>query len=202
MIKIQKLCKSYEHKVIYKDLDLCFKEHSTNGIIGSSGCGKTTLLRILAGLESYDSGSLIGLEGKKIAYVFQEDRLMPWLSVYENIGYVMASFSKPKQIQQKVERLLKLLKLEGYQTFPIGKLSGGMQRRVAIARALAYEGDLVLLDEPFKGLDDELKWDVLSGMQQYLKESAPLVICVTHDRELASQFTCQMDIEKIMRTER
>lgn len=201
MIEIEKLCKSYGEQIIYKDLNLSFKEQELTCIVGASGCGKTTLLRLIAGLESYDSGEIRGINDKKIAYVFQEDRLMPWLSVGENIEYVLLSYCDKVQIRKKVEDLLRLVQLMGYENMPIHQLSGGMQRRVAIARALAYDSDVLLLDEPFKGLDDKLKWHVLEEMQQFLKEKNRTAICVTHDLEVAERVACQIDIEKLIYSE-
>lgn len=197
MIEIKGLCKSYDGKKIFSHLDLVINEQETSAITGASGCGKTTLLRIIAGLEPYEAGSISGVEDKRISYVFQEDRLMPWLNVRENIEYVLASTEDNKKIQYKIKTLLEAFKLEEYGEAMIRELSGGMQRRVAIARALAYDSQLLLLDEPFKGLDEELKWHVFQSMQQYLNLNPRTVICVTHDLEIAKSMAYQIDMNQL-----
>lgn len=197
MIEIKNLCKSYDNKMIYQELNLSIQDRTINCIVGPSGCGKTTLLRLLAGLEDYNAGEILGTTGIKKAFVFQEDRLMPWLSVKENIEYVLASYCTKDQMGKQVAKMLQLLKLTGQEDVPVYKLSGGMKRRVAIGRALAFDSELLLLDEPFKGLDDDLKWHVLKGMLAYLEEKPRTVICVTHDREVAMKLGHIIDIEKL-----
>lgn len=198
MIEIRNLCKSYGKKVIYKGLDLKLPEKEITCIIGPSGCGKTTLLRILAGLETADEGEILGIDHKRKSFVFQEDRLMPWLSVKENIEYVLASSCSKEQMNQKVEAILALLKLSEEANRPVQKLSGGMKRRVAIGRALAFESEILLLDEPFKGLDEALKWHVINQMLAYLKSEPRTVICVTHDQQVAKYLGQVIDLGKWM----
>lgn len=197
MIEIKNLCKSYDNKMIYQGLNLTIQDQTISCIVGPSGCGKTTLLRMLASLEDYNAGEILGTIGIKKAFVFQEDRLMPWLSVKENIEYVLASHCTKDQMRKQVAKMLKLLKLTGQEDVPVYKLSGGMKRRVAIGRALAFDSELLLLDEPFKGLDDDLKWHVLKGMLAYIEEKPRTVICVTHDREVAMKLGHIIDIEKL-----
>ena len=185
MIEIKNLCKNYNDKVVYKDFNLKIEEKQITSLMGASGYGKTTLLRMMAGLEGYDSGQIIGLEGKKIAYVFQEDRLLPWLSVRENIEYVLMSQLPKGTYKEKVDQLLELLQLTREQNQYISSLSGGMKRRVALGRALAYEGEVLLMDEPFKGLDEALKQQVIKGILAFQKKKQSTIICVTHDLEEA-----------------
>jgi len=185
VIEIKNLCKNYKEKTVYHKLNLDFEENQITSLMGPSGCGKTTLLRILAGLESYEEGQINGLEGKKMAYVFQEDRLLPWLSVRENIEYVLMSFEEPSTYKNRVDTLLEFLHLTKEQNQSIATLSGGMKRRVALGRALAYEGDILLLDEPFKGLDEALKDRIIQGILSFQKRTKATIICVTHDLEEA-----------------
>ena len=96
-----------------------------------------------------------------MAFVFQEDRLMPWLTVRENIEYVLASWMSKSAYQERTTEILEMVDLLEVQNQFIDALSGGMQRRVALGRALAYDSDLLLMDEPFKGLDDRLKYDMI-----------------------------------------
>ena len=181
MIEIIGLCKSYKEQSVHNHLNLSIKEAQVTSILGPSGCGKTTLLRILAGLEPYDSGEIIGLENKRIAYMFQEDRLMPWLNVWQNIAYVLKTKYNKQQIEEKIERLLNILQLEPYRDYSIDKLSGGMRRRIALGRALVYESEILLLDEPFKGLDEALKEKLYEAILKEVEIDRRTVICVTHD---------------------
>lgn len=175
---INDLTKKYKDLVVLNKFNL---EIPDNGILclnGPSGCGKTTLLSIIAGLVIPDCGELEGFQNKKISYVFQEDRLLPWLTAYENVECVMNTKCK-----YAPDYFLNLVKLgDSKHKYP-GELSGGMQRRVAIARALAFEGDIFILDEPFKGLDDLLKIDIMNIIKKMSDEK--LVLLITHDIEEA-----------------
>ncbi|MEA4989151.1 MAG: ABC transporter ATP-binding protein [Anaerovorax sp.] len=192
-IEIKGLCKHFGKNNLYKDFNLSFSEGKTTAIIGPSGCGKTTLLRILAGLEEYEAGSITGLPGKtiknegKIAFLFQEDRLLPWLTVSENISFVLDSFLQKNAQKIRVKDMLELVKMKDYAEAYPKELSGGMQRRVAIARTLAYDADLILMDEPFKGLDDTLKAEIQEKMQEQHKGIKKTILLVTHDLEDAQK---------------
>lgn len=196
MIEIKNLCKNYGDKMIYDYLNLTFEEHQITTIMAPSGYGKTTLLRILAGLESYEKGSITGLEGKKIAYVFQEDRLLPWLTVRENIEYVLPSWSQKEKCTQKVDTLLEHLGLIKEQHQLITTLSGGMKRRVALGRALVYEADILLMDEPLKGLDEKLKEQMIQYLLECHQQRPFTLICVTHDIEEAKALGKVIEIQK------
>lgn len=171
MIKIEKLSKSFGEKKVLNDFSCEIPETGLTVISGASGIGKTTLIRLIAGLESADSGSITGLDGKTISIVFQEDRLFPHLTALENASIVSDV--------QTAERILTAFGLGGDLDKKPSELSGGMCRRVSIARALAYGGDLLLLDEPFKGLDDKLRADVFRFILDYSKSAA--VILISHD---------------------
>lgn len=196
MIEIKHLSKNYKEKIVYKDLNMAFKEQEISVIMGPSGSGKTTLLRILAGLETYDSGQILGLEHKKVAFVFQEDRLMPWLTVRENIEYVLDRTIPEKIKKEKVDQVIEKMQLASVAHEFIPSLSGGMKRRVALGRAMAYEGDLILLDEPFKGLDDSLKRNIIEDLLNYWRKQKPTIICVTHDLEEAKCLGLVIEIRK------
>lgn len=198
MIEIKNLYKSYHKKKIYENLNLKIEENKISCLIGASGYGKTTLLRILAGLEGYEKGQIEGLDGKRISFVFQDNRLMNWLSVSENICYVIEDLPKAEK-EARLEWALKLLRLEKERNSHVETLSGGMQRRVAIARALVYESDLLLMDEPFVGLDEALKEEIIKKLHQVWQEKQQTVILVTHEKETAQRLGNIIDLEKLMK---
>ena len=140
------------------EVSLSVAEHEIVALVGTSGCGKSTLLRLVAGLES-PSGGALSLGGRPIAgprreigVVFQEPRLMPWLTVAENVRFALADLPKDEQERRAAEALEKV-KLQGFEKALPRQLSGGMAQRVAIARALARRPEVLLLDEPFGALD-------------------------------------------------
>ena len=119
-------------------------------ILGRSGCGKTTLLRLVAGLEDFEQGKIIGASSKKKAYVFQEDRLMPWLDVKSNITF---GIHRKEIDHNRIDRIIETVGLEKFYNAYPKQLSGGMKQRVSIARAFAYDPDFIMMDEPFSALD-------------------------------------------------
>jgi ABC-type nitrate/sulfonate/bicarbonate transport system ATPase subunit len=149
VIKVTDLRFSYGEKRIFDGLSL----ELPDGVCcmeGASGRGKTTLLRLIAGLEKPSGGTISGVP-EKIAFMFQEDRLLPWLSAEANIAAVL-----PKSRAEEVKKWLCAVELENEAAALPENLSGGQRRRVALARALAFGGDLLILDEPFEGLDPAL----------------------------------------------
>lgn len=175
MIKLKNVSKSFGEKRVLDSFSYDFPENSVVCISGASGCGKTTLLRIIASLEKADSGE-VNVSGT-LSFLFQENRLLPWLDTYENIACVLSGSQKEKQ--SEVLRLLSLVGLENSIREPIQNLSGGMKRRVAFARAIAASPDILLLDEPFTGLDDETKKKLYECIKEYAQKH--LVVLVTHD---------------------
>lgn len=178
MITVRGLSKKYREKVVYENLNLTLETGKISAIMGASGCGKTTLLRILAGLEPCEKGDIRGIPLERISMVFQEDRLLTWLTVEENIQFVLKE-SYP------ISELLKKLGLEGLEKAHIGELSGGMQRRVSLARALAYDYDMILLDEPFKGIDGAFKRELMMVLKEEWCREEKTVLFITHDQEEA-----------------
>lgn len=171
-ISVQNLSVSLDGKQILQDLSLTLPGQGIIGLSGPSGCGKTTLLHTLCGLIRPDSGNLAELPNLKVAMVFQEDRLLPWLTAGDNLDLVLRD-------RTLVRLWLKRMLLTGQENQYPGQLSGGMQRRLALARALAIKSDLLLLDEPFKGMDDSLKEKLYDWL--YLAGKNQPVILVTHD---------------------
>lgn len=163
-----------------------FPEGKISCITGASGCGKTTLLRLIAGLESPDSGAISGTENKKISAVFQENRLMENLTAEKNILLT----ARRGFTRSDAQKLLAELGLGDCAIRKIQGFSGGMQRRVALARALAADYDLLLLDEPLSGLDAGAQSRALNAIARHA--AGRTVICVTHDAEAAHILHAQM----------
>lgn len=173
-IRIEGISKAYQDKVVLRNFSAVFPAGAVTGMMAPSGRGKTTLLRILMGLEKADSGRIEGLAGLRISAVFQEDRLCQNLNPVANIRLV-----NPARSVQEVEKALTGVGLGGCLTQPVRELSGGMRRRVAILRALFAEYELLLLDEPFKGLDAETKKLVMADTCRRFQGRT--VLLVTHD---------------------
>lgn len=176
MLKIENLFFSFEKKAIFSDLSLSVKVGETVAVMGDSGCGKTTLLRLIAGLEKPQKGT-ITCNAKRIAYVFQEPRLFPWLTVAENLRAVMTD---REDADQAVLQALETVGLaENADSYP-DELSGGMKIRASLARALVSGGDLFLLDEPFSALNEELRHSLAEKLKAIFKERGITAILVTH----------------------
>ena len=180
-INISNLTKKYGKKEIFKNFSLEIEVGKVTALMGKSGFGKTTLIRILMGLEKYDKGKITGLENQKISTVFQEDRLCENLSAITNISIVCEKETSIREISAELEKI----GLKESQNKPVKTLSGGMKRRVAIIRCIMAKSDIIIFDEPLKGLDEITKKNVI----RYLKEKirGKTVIIVTHDIEEARQ---------------
>ena len=173
-IIIENLKKRYDDKVVLNNFNYTFKDKTISFIMGTSGVGKTTLIKILMGLEQADEGKVIGIDDKKVSAVFQEDSLCENLSILLNIKLVCENIS-----DSEIEKYLELLDLKDCLHKRIKELSGGMKRRVAILRALLYDFDLLIMDEPFKGLDKETKSKVMDFVISKLENKS--VIIITYD---------------------
>lgn len=179
MLKISNLSKSYGEINLYKHFTYEFRENAITVLLGPSGCGKTSLLNMLAGLADIDGGEIQGLEGKALTYIFQESRLLPWLSVYDNLYIVAEKHQKnPRQLTEELLREVDLW--EARYLFP-EQISGGMQQRLAVVRAFAKPSDIILMDEPFKSLDFEMKIQLIKYFYKIWEKQKQLVIFVTHD---------------------
>lgn len=173
-IVIEHLSKKYGEKKVLEDLNLVLEAGKTYTMAGPSGCGKTTFLRILMGLEKADSGTISGVPAK-ISAVFQENRLSESFSAFDNVMLVMNSENK----KETAAELLHALGLTDNLTKPVKTFSGGMKRRVALARALAADYDLLILDEPFTGLDAQNRELAIKVIEEYTKNKT--VLLVSHD---------------------
>ncbi|MBR0139255.1 MAG: ATP-binding cassette domain-containing protein [Firmicutes bacterium] len=188
-MKLDKVTVRYKDKTVLDSFS-CDIGPGVTCITGPSGLGKTTLLHTLAGLITPDSGSVTG-RPEHVSLMFQDDRLFPWLTVLENVSIVCGD-------EEKARRLLKAVELEKEEKSLPASLSGGMRRRVALARALAFDAGLLLLDEPFKGMDPGL-----------IKRLAPLVtsleipvVISTHSREEQALLGGRLlELDKLMASE-
>ena len=198
-LEISHLKVSLGNRLILDDLSFSLAEGQIAALLGPSCCGKTTLLRSIAGLIQPSDGTirfgkqLVSLSSlvmpshkRKIGYVPQEGALFPHLSVADNISFGLdrSVFTKD-QIRQTTKEMLNLIGLQGYESRMPNQLSGGQQTRVALARALAIKPAIVLLDEPFSALDEALRDDLRSDVINLLRASKTTAILVTHDREEA-----------------
>ena len=182
-IRIEHLNKSYHDRPVLQDLSLSIPTGQITAVMAPSGVGKTTLLRILMGLEAADSGQVEWLEGLRLSAVFQEDRLCANLSPVSNIRLVTGSSLSRQEILSALEQT----GLSDCAGQPARELSGGQRRRVALLRALLAPWDLLLLDEPFKGLDTETRKQIMDYvLLHFHKKPGRTALLVTHDESEAS----------------
>lgn len=196
-LEVDNLLCQYDENIILEDLGFHLGKGEIASLLGPSGCGKSTLLRAIAGFETPKKGSIaingkvlsdkdtsIAPEKRKIGMVFQDYALFPHFTIHQNIAY---GLSKKQRVgsDDRIDRLLKLVDLSGFnQRYP-HELSGGQQQRVALARALAPEPELILLDEPFSNLDADLRTRLGIQVREILKSLEISAILVTHDQQEA-----------------
>lgn len=181
VLDIQGLDKSYGNERVLEDLDLTVEKGDFVCLLGRSGSGKSTLLNCIAGLEDHDGGAIDG-EWESMGYVFQEDRLLNWKTVRENIELILQTKGVPEDVHD--ERIHKYLEMVGLSSnandYPL-ELSGGMRQRVSIARALAIEPDVLLMDEPFSSLDEITARELRESFLEIITELDQTVVFVTHN---------------------
>ena len=195
-LELKNLKKSFAPgEAVLQGINLTIRQGEFVTLLGASGCGKTTTLRIIAGLEQPDSGS-VWLEGQDVTAlepnqrdvntVFQNYALFPHMNVADNIGYGLKIRKAPKaEIKKKVKEMLELVQLEGYEKRKPSELSGGQKQRVAIARALANNPRVLLLDEPLGALDLQLRRTMQLELKRLQKKLGITFIYITHDQEEA-----------------
>ena len=194
-VTVEGVSKKFGAASVLEDINFEVGESEIIVLLGASGSGKTTILRIIAGLESPDSGSVI-LHGKDVTHlparergvgvIFQSYALFPKMSVEQNVGYGLRLRKKSKaEIKEITDKLIELVHLEEHRKKHPSQLSGGQQQRVAIARALAYNPEVLLFDEPFGALDAQIRTRLRREIRHLLKEIKVPSIFITHDQEEA-----------------
>ena len=162
----------YNDNEIYKNFNIDFKRGKINCIIGKSGCGKTTLLNYISQKYCF--------ENKKIAFVFQNDNLIPWENIYVNLKIIAKQYFDKEKIEKEIDKILKDIGLIEFKNSYPNELSGGMRQRINFARALIGSPDIILMDEPFKSLDIKSKHEMINLVMELRKKSIVTIILVTH----------------------
>ena len=194
-LTIKNLNCAYQKNTVLESLDLTLNDNEIVCLLGESGCGKTTLLRAVAGLQTELTGKIaiqkkvlndgdifIPPELRKIGLIFQDYALFPHLNVFDNVAFSLIKISK-KEKQERVQEALDLVQLGDLgERFP-HQLSGGQQQRIAIARAMAYQPDLMLLDEPFSNLDQHVRFQLIHEIRELFKQRQMSALFVTHSKE-------------------
>ena len=186
MLELKDISVRYDGKSVLSGCGLSLGDGERLALMGPSGCGKTTLLRVALSLQPPDMGSVSGDPGRTAA-VFQEPRLLPWRTAAENVNVVLSD--TPDTMPEALSMLERVELSDAVEKYP-AELSGGMQQRVSIARALAFRPDLLVLDEPFRGLDDELRGRMVSLLSASLPSASLLL--VTHSEEEAEALGCRV----------
>jgi iron(III) transport system ATP-binding protein len=207
ILEIAGLAKSFNDNTVLHNIDLGLQQGTTTAVVGSSGCGKTTLLRLIAGFETPDAGT-ITIDGRQVAspesavaphrrsvgYVAQDGALFPHLTVGQNIAYGLHGTARG-EVRARVSELLETVSLDpSYASRRPHQLSGGQQQRVALARALARHPVLMLLDEPFSALDTGLRASTRKAVAGLLSDAGVTTLLVTHDQEEALSIADQVAV--------
>jgi NitT/TauT family transport system ATP-binding protein len=181
MIRFLDVSKSFGGRNVLDGLSFDIETNTVVSILGPSGVGKTTVLRLISGALRPDFGR-VEVTGSKIGYIFQDPRLLPWRTAVENVSLgLRAEGIGKKEAEDVALGWMETLGLAGFEKYYPAQLSGGMMQRVSIGRALAIEPDILLMDEPFSNLNVELKESLLAMMEEILKEYRTTVVYVTHD---------------------
>lgn len=183
MYRIENISKKYGDLQVLEGVSIDFVQRGTTCILGPSGCGKTTILRLLSGLETPDFGTVEGFSESEISVVFQEDRLIPWKTVAENLKFVLSGKRGIPNKDKLVENYLSKMGLWEYKSYYPNKLSGGMKKRIAVLRAFIYPSEILLMDEPFSSIDISNKKAVFDFFRELMAAEKRTCVLVTHDLE-------------------
>ncbi len=186
MLRLINLTKSYNGNEIFRNFNMDIQKNRITCLLGKSGSGKTTLLNVLSNITDEFIVEYSDFEKLKYSYIFQESRLLDWYTVYKNLQFVIAgSEANKKETHEKIMQCLRMVEMDKYADYYPYQLSGGMAQRVSIARAFVKDFDVLLMDEPFKGLDPTQKEDITDRFLDMWKENRKTVIYVTHDLDEA-----------------
>ena len=191
-IRIDNISRAFGETKVFDGFSCVIPEGGVSCIMGPSGCGKSTLLNMIAGVSKPDGGCVSGLEGRRLAYAFQEPRLLPWKSVADNVDFVLDRSLNDDERAERVRRSLELVEMSASADLLPSQLSGGMAQRVSLARALAADADILLLDEPFSAIDATLKWAIILRLKTLWSERGTTVVMVTHDEAEAAALEANM----------
>ena len=180
-ITIEHVSKHYGELPVFELFSLELPRRSVTAVLGPSGCGKTTLLRLIAGLVEPDAGRVSGRSDEAVSYLFQEPRLLPWLSLEGNVSYVLPETMGAGERRNRAGRLLRLVGLEEFVHYTPSMVSGGMRQRAAMARAFAFPAQTILMDEPFQALDIALKLSLVGLFRRLWEDDPRTSVFVTHD---------------------
>jgi NitT/TauT family transport system ATP-binding protein len=182
VLTVRNVRKSYGQLEVLDSISFEVEEGNFACIVGESGCGKTTLLKIIAGIEKADEGDILyngkPIRNEDIGYVFQDDRLLPWRNAIENVSFALEM--RGIKNSDKAERYLELVGLKGFERYYPHQLSGGMRQRVGICRALAVNPKILLMDEPFASLDAQTRNRMQTELLRIWDKDRKTVIFVTH----------------------
>lgn len=181
IISIKNVNKKFNNKIIFQDFNIDFYKNEINCIVGKSGCGKSTLLNIISGIIPNDRKNFETIEKYGVSYIFQDDRLIDWLTVEENIKLVVKKLYSKKITDELIDKYLDLVGIKEYKNYYPQMLSGGLRQRVNIARAFIYPSNIVIMDEPFKSIDVINKEIIIENLKKILQKEERTVLFVTHD---------------------
>lgn len=175
MLKVENVNQSFGRLRVLKDISFTVNNDEILAVIGPSGCGKSTLLNIISGLQKPESGT-VSSSPDRIAFIFQDDRLLPWLSVYDNIKVVNENHDR-----EAILKLIEAVGLSGFENYRPHQISGGMKKRCGIARAFYYDSNLLLMDEAFQGLDYFLRQEMIKMLMRVWNQNKQSVLFITHE---------------------
>ncbi|MHD0319350.1 ABC transporter ATP-binding protein [Fusobacterium sp. THCT1E2] len=186
-MKLMNIVKSYGNKKVLDGITLDIEEGKVTAILGESGSGKSTLLNIIAGkIKDFKGEIIFEAENKNgMSYIFQEDTLIPWKTVYDNLEFVLKKKISKEEISLRIRKYLEMVGLNGIEGEYPNSLSGGMKRRVGIARAFSFPSSYLFMDEPFEFLDIKIKNEIMEYFIKLQNVENKTVIFITHDIESA-----------------
>jgi NitT/TauT family transport system ATP-binding protein len=189
------ISKTYSNHRVLDRFNLEIPRNTITCLLGASGIGKTTLINILAGIIQPDRGKILSpFAAGEISYLFQESLLLPWMTVQQNISYLMGGNLSREEKRTEADKLTRMMELDGFSSHYPAELSGGMIRRTALARALAMPAPLLIMDEPFVSLDTDLKDRIIDIVQENIENKQRTAVIVTHDIQMARQIGARIFI--------